>query len=427
MKILHVTPHLGGGVGKAHAAIATVLPKQAEQTFLLLERPRDCRFTDAIVAAGERVVTGDLDDVAELAGAADIVQFEFWNHPRLFECFARAAFPAMRSVFWSHISGLARPVIQPGLVEQAGRFVFTTEASRSAPSIAMLPAAAQKKLAVINSGFGFADAPARKASQTEVPAIAYLGTVDFVKMHPGFFEAIDRLDSPDIRVLVWGAVDPAGPVTGRAQAMRHPERIRFCGHTAEPAVALSGADIFFYPLQPDHYGTAENALIEAMSLGLTPVVLNNPAETAIVRHGETGFVAGSIEECTAFLQMLLSSHDVRERISQNAFRAIAETRTPARSAQQFMDLWQGLLGEPEKLSDFRSVVGERPADWFLATQCLVGETWQAAGLANQEAPSKGALAHFESVFSGDASLARLAARDEVRLERRPGRAAEFRT
>jgi len=49
--------------------------------------------------------------------------------------------------------------------------------------------------------------------------------------------------------------------------MRHPERIEFCGETAEPAAALSDADIFFYPLQPDHYGTAENALIEAMSLG----------------------------------------------------------------------------------------------------------------------------------------------------------------
>ena len=49
--------------------------------------------------------------------------------------------------------------------------------------------------------------------------------------------------------------------------MRHPERISFAAQTAEPAAALSEADIFFYPLQPDHYGTAENALIEAMSLG----------------------------------------------------------------------------------------------------------------------------------------------------------------
>ena len=40
MKILHVTPHLGGGVGKAHAAISAALPEEVDQTFLLLEEPQ---------------------------------------------------------------------------------------------------------------------------------------------------------------------------------------------------------------------------------------------------------------------------------------------------------------------------------------------------------------------------------------------------
>jgi glycosyltransferase involved in cell wall biosynthesis len=409
MKVLHITPHLGGGVGKAHAAIAAVLPAGVNRTFLLLEQPRDRRYADAIAAGGACVMTAsNLDHVSDLARAADVVQFEFWNHPRLFECLARAAFPALRCVFWSHISGLARPVIQPGLIERAGRFVFTTEVSRSIPSLATLPAASQRKLSVINSGFGFADPPRRKSSQNSAPVIAYLGTVDFVKMHPGFFDAVDKLDGSDIQVAVWGAVDPSSPVVAQVLAMRHPERIRFRGHTAEPATALAAAEIFFYPLQAGHFGTAENALIEAMSLGLIPVVLNNPAEAAIVRHGETGLVARSIEECAALLQMLLSSPDIRERISRNAMRAIAETRTPARSAQQFMDLWSGLLEEPKQQPEFGSVVGAGPADWFLATQCLHGETWQPTRQSHKEAPSKGRLAHFESVFAGDPSLARLA-------------------
>ena len=408
MKVLHITPHLGGGVGKAHAAIAAALPAEVDQTFLLLEPPLDRRHADAIAAGGACVVTaGSLGHVADCAVVADIVQFEFWNHPRLFECLARTNFPALRCVFWSHISGLARPVIQPGLIEQAGRFVFTTEASRSIPSLATLPAASRRKLSVINSGFGFADPPRRKPPRNGAPVIAYLGTVDFVKMHPGFFDAVDRLDGDDIKVSVWGAVGPSSPVIARVLAMRHPERIRLRGHTSEPAAALSAADIFFYPLQADHFGTSENALIEAMSLGLVPVVLDNPAEMAIVRHGETGLVARSIEECATLLQMLVSSPDDRERISQNAVRAIAETRTAARSAQQFMALWRGLLAEPKHRPDFSNVVGAGPADWFLATQCLHGEAWQPNRQSPQEAPSKGRLAHFETVFAGDPSLARL--------------------
>ncbi|HWL92231.1 MAG TPA: glycosyltransferase family 4 protein [Phycisphaerae bacterium] len=408
MKILHITPHLGGGIGKAHLAIAGALPKGVEQTVLLLEQPRDPRFPDAIAAAGVRVVTAQgLDDVADLADAADIVQFEFWNHPRMYECLGRAAFPAMRSVFWSHISGLTRPIIPQALMEEAGRFVFTTEASRSIPSIARLSAGSQRKLAVINSGFGFADAPPRETSRGGTPAIAYLGTVDFVKMHPGFFEAIDRLDSRDVRVLIWGAVDPSGPVVDRASAMRHPERIRFCGHTPEPAAALSGAEIFFYPLQPDHYGTGENALIEAMSIGLVPLVLRNSAEMTIVSHGVTGFVARSIDECVALLQMLLCSPDVRERISRNARTAVAETRTPARSARQFMELWRRLLDEPKRFPDFRRAVGAGPADWYLATQCLPGQAWEPTRQSAPEPLSKGGLRHFENAFPGDESLARL--------------------
>ena len=408
MRILHITPHLGGGVGKAHAAISGALPEVIDQTFLLLERPRDRSYVDMIEAAGARVlVADDLDHVARLASAADIVQFEFWNHPRLFECLGRCDFPAMRCVFWSHVSGLFKPVIQPGLMQAAGRFVFTTDASLSIPSVAALPVAEKRKIAVINSGFGFSDAPRKSRSHAANPAIAYLGTVDFVKMHPGFFDAIDQLVGDDMRVQVWGAVDPAGEVALRAQAMHHPERIHFRGWTAEPALALSQADIFFYPLRADHYGTAENALIEAMSLGLTAIVLNNPAETAIIRDGETGFVAHSIEDCVSLLQMLLLLPELRERIGQNAIRYVAETRTPAAAAREFMILWLGLLSEPTRHCDFRSVVGETAADWFLATQCLPGTVLNLPGPKDRHRSSKGTLAHFAGTFDGDASLARL--------------------
>jgi glycosyltransferase involved in cell wall biosynthesis len=410
MKILHVSPHLGGGVGKAHAALRLALPKDVDQTFLLLEEPRDRRYADAIEAGGAHVVIArGLDRVAELAAAADIVQFEFWNHPRLFECFARCALPEMRCVVWSHISGLFRPVIQPGLIEQAGRFVFTTEASRSIPFLTGLSETARRNISVINSGFGFADAAQRTTRSDRKSVIAYLGTVDFVKMHPGFFDAIDGLDGGEIRVSIWGGVDPSGAVVARAQTMRHPERIHFGGQTNEPENALSGADIFFYPLQPDHYGTAENALVEAMSVGLAPVVLNNPAEMAIVRDGETGFVARSIEECAALLQKLLAAPELQQRIARNAIRHVAETLTPERSARELLALWQDLMSDPKRSSNFRGVVGDCPADWFLATQCLPGEAWAPTGRVSPETRSKGMLAQFESVFPQDTSFSRLAA------------------
>ena len=405
MKLLHVTPHLGGGVGKAHAALRSVLPGEVEQTFVLLEQPRERRYLEQIEASGGRViVAGDLDQVAHLAGEADIVQFEFWNHPRMFACLACCPFPAMRSVFWSHISGISKPLIPSGLMEEAARFVFTTTASLESAAVTRF--AEPAKIAAINSGFGFASPQPRAARRGERPAIAYLGTVNFVKMHPGFFDAIDRL-TDDVHASVWGASDPSGPVAARARAMRHPERITFRGETSEPTTALARADIFFYPLQPDHYGTAENALIEAMSLGLIPVVLNNPAEMAIVRHGETGFIADSVENAASLLQMLLVSPQVRERVSGNASKFVMEARTPEQSARDFMILWLGLLARPPRPCDFRAAIGTSPAEWFAATQCLPGAAWTPARPQDPELRTKGSLAHFESVFEGDESFARL--------------------
>jgi glycosyltransferase involved in cell wall biosynthesis len=292
-------------------------------------------------------------------------------------------------------------------MEAAMRFVFTTRASLDIASLALLSEAASSRIAVINSGFGFPGDERRVPVRDRKPAIAYLGTVDFVKMHSGFFDAIDRLSGDDVRVSVWGAIDPSGPVAARAQAMRHPERVVFRGETAEPAAALSDADIFFYPLQPDHYGTAENALIEAMSLGLVPVVLNNAAEMAIIRDGETGFIARSIEEFAALLQLLLSSPDMRERVSRNAIDDIAETRIPDQSVHDFMIVWLGMLSKPPTHCDFRAAIGDSPADWFVATQCLPGAKWKSLKWKGAQQPTKGTLAHFESVFAGDVSLARL--------------------
>jgi glycosyltransferase involved in cell wall biosynthesis len=407
MKILHVTPNLDGGIGKAHASISAVLPEVVEQIFVLLDVPSDCRFIDTIEAAGAQVIVAKgLDHITCLAREVDIVQFEFWNHPRMFECLARAEFPAMRSVFWSHISGLSKPLIPPGLMQEAGRFVFTTSASLSISSVTAVCEKDHKKFAVINSGFGFANAPPRTARGRK-SAVAYLGTVDFVTMHPGFFDAIDALISHDIRISVWGDFDEAGAVAARARAMRYPERVKFMGQTSDPAAALADSGIFFYPLQRDHYGTAENSLVEAMSLGLTPLVLNNPPEMAIVRDAETGFVAASIEEIGSLLQTLLLLPDVQEKISRNAIRHVAETRTPALSAQDFMIQWLGLLGEPARRCDFRRAIGETPAEWFLSTQCLPGAPWISSGRPGLATPLTDTLAHFERAFAGDESFSRL--------------------
>jgi len=385
MRILHITPHLGGGIGKAHAEINRVLPKSIEQTFALLEPPIDKRHANSLSNNGAKVVVSDgLDHIAKLARQADIVQFEFINHPRMFECLARAEFGAIRCVIWAHISGLFKPLIAPRLIEIPHRFVFSSEISRKLSD--------GGNISVINSGFGFAKTPQRTKRQK--PVVVYLGTVDFVKMHPGFLDAIDSLDV-DCQVYVLGHVNKEIAVL--AENMKHPDRIKLCGKTEFPASALSLADIFFYPLQPQHYGTGENSLVEAMSMGLVPVVMDNPAELQIVQDGKTGLIGCSIEQCRADLELLLLNENVRDTLSRNAIEYIAATRSPSHSADDFMDCWDWVIGFDKRHCDFQSAIGSTPVEWFISTQ--------GAGKINtSQDASKGSLAHFAKVFSGDQSF-----------------------
>jgi glycosyltransferase involved in cell wall biosynthesis len=215
----------------------------------------------------------------------------------------------MRAVFWQHKRSLPKP---------PGRVVYTSEASGS-PSIP--------------SGFGF-----QQSRPSPSTGIVYLGTVALTKMSPVFFEVMDRIPA---RAFVYGHVGEG--VEERIREMDAPYRIKLCGHTANPIAALRQAGIFFYPLQPDHYGTGENALCEAMSMGLVPVVLNNEVERLIV--GDAGMICQDADSCVSAILRLMNDPSLMRNMSE---RAIERSRSfsPERSASMFMELWGSMMDEP---------------------------------------------------------------------------------
>lgn len=403
MKVLHVTPHLGAGVGKAHAALSAAMPQAFDRRYVLLEAPRDHRFCDQVRRAGAHVeVAPDEPALMAALAQADIVQFEFWNHPRICALMARPDLPPLRSVVWCHVSGLFEPRIPTGLVERAGRFVLTSGCSRDAPGVR--EQRQRVELPVIGSGFGF-DGPTDPGPAGK-RRICYLGTVDFIKLHPGFFEMIDAVTGEDVEVDVIGAFDPAGPVATAHRAMRRPQRVRLLGQVDDPRSALRDCAIFVYPLQPRHYGTAENALVEAMSLGAAPLVLDHAAERAIVQDRLTGRVAGSMPDCARILRDMIDRPDETRALGRAAAQHVARTRTPRAAADAFTALYQALMLTPKATPCFADALGQSPLAWFLATQADDAPTAAHA----HGAESKGSLAHFLAAFPDDADLLALARR-----------------
>lgn len=402
MKILHIMPHLGGGVGKAHSALRHATSRDVEHHYLLLEEPRDRRFVEQIEALGSKVdVCLDRSAIDAHVSGADIVQIEWWNHPLLYGLLSKPL-PEARLVFWVHISGLNAPYYPPGLIERSSRFVFTSPCSLEWDGLSALPAQVRDRLAVIGSGFGF-EPSSVSAALHQKSDVTYLGTVDFVKMHPEFFDIIDGC-SEDCHVTLYGAFDPAGEPVRAWRAMRHPERVTFAGQIADPRAVLEQTAIFLYPLRPDHYGTAENALIEAMSLGAVPLVMANPAEMAIVADGRNGVVAFDAADASAKLAELLRNRQQLGPMSMAAMHDAARLYTARRSASLFEELYRDVMATPKIAPDFASIIGREPLEWFMSTQFPQGRATGPLRLSHNGSTSKGSLDHFLAVFPDDKGL-----------------------
>ncbi len=407
MRILHVAAHLGGGVGKAHSSLVAADPSFVERHYVLMEAPRDPRYAASIAACGAAITIAPTpEELARLAAEADIVQIEWWNHPRIYQCLCETAWPVMRTVVWCHISGLAAPFVPAGLMTAGDRFLFTSSCSLASPTVATLKPDARRGLGVVNSGFGFLPRQKRSSRRRRPGSVGYLGTVDFSKMSREFFDVVDATVVDGEPVSVWGAVDPASEVMQAARAMRRPDSIRFRGHAEDPAAALADIQILLYLLHRDHFGTAENALVEAMSCGCTPIVFANPAEAAIVRDGETGFVVDDAGEAADRLAFLLAHPQAAVAMGRNAAEDVAATRMATYSAAAFARIYGALIARDKRPVDFHTALGTSAADWYLGTRSVDG-SMMSSGEIERGAAAKGTIDHFFSCYPQDESLQRL--------------------
>ena len=109
-------------------------------------------------------------------------------------------------------------------------------------------------------------------------------------MHPHFIQMSAAADIPAARFVVCGGPNEVA-VRQDAVFAGVADRFDFLGQVSDVASQLATFDAFGYPLAPYHYGTGEQALIEALAVGVPPVVLGNGAEQHVVLDGVTGIVA----------------------------------------------------------------------------------------------------------------------------------------
>ncbi len=413
--IVHLTPHLGGGIGKTLLTLAEAQRGPGfAHSFLILERPEKTQFLDRLRALGCRVeLADDAPGAARaLLASADIVQLEWWNHPATFAFLCGTELPAMRLLAWCHVSGLGTPRIPRGLFEAAGRVLFTSACSLQSETVAALDEATRRRIGVVSSGVGLAEPRARIADPKGRLRVGYVGSLNFSKLHPRFVDFLAAVDLPDFAVRVWGDVQNRELLLDQCRRAGKSGLLDFAGYTTDVAEALASLDVIAYLLNPHHYGTGENALVEAMSAGVVPVVLGNPAESVLVEDGRSGVVVDGPRAFAAAIRRLAGNPLERHRLGRNAAERTASRFTPRAMGDAMAAQYRELLGCEKRSIDFRRTLGTEPAQWFLA--CQEGGADFARRIPdmahdpfdrhNLFEPSKGSLTHFCTRFPADARL-----------------------
>jgi len=323
LKILHITGHLGGGVGTVVLNYLAHMSKDASQQHSVLSL--DFLNTYAADLLSNLNIDysdrchANIDLINSKIKDADVVLLHWWNHPLITDLLVRNRLAACRLVLWSHISGAPAPNnFTAKTFEYPDEFIFTTPLSYFESEFVALSEEQKRKVGAIWSTGGVERLANLVPVEHDGFNIGYVGNLDFTKIHPDFIEICSAVEIPNARFTVVGPlneklvqmVDEAGLA----------DRIRFTGFVSEDEkwAELCRFDLFGYPLDPHHYGTCDQTLQEAMAVGIVPVVLNNPMESYIVKHGANGLVARSVAEYVEFLHSLYEDKQMRARLSQQA-------------------------------------------------------------------------------------------------------------
>jgi hypothetical protein len=198
----------------------------------------------------------------------------------------------------------------------------------------------------------------------------------------------------------------------QCRELGRPGLLEFHGYSTDVARELAHLDLLIYLLNPMHYGTAEIALLEAMAMGVVPIVLDNSCERRIVEHGVTGFVVHDATELADTVEWLANHPEQRIAISKRATETVRQTYTYQKMEESFGHLYSDLMESEKYTFDFDDVFGRNPADWFrsfLRDAAAFGDQGSVR-LPDTKLrhamlePSKGSAFHYAAEFPQDQVL-----------------------
>ncbi len=412
---------MGGGVGKVLSGVAGYAINNGGEfshKMLLLEQPKKKNFlnicrrdnVDIVIAPDAEVLNKEIE-------RADIVQLEWWHHPLM--CKLLSAFPnvSMRLCIWSHIAGTYYPYIKPDFLRLPHKFMFTSACSLTNPywpdDITIW---AKKNCPVVYSSGGFSIAGnlehIKNRSKGRGFCIGYIGTQDFSKLNPNFIDycvaAGKSITDSEYNFRMVGDNTNKETLLLRAKTVGLEGKFNFVGYTDDVNIEFAKMDVFGYLLNPQHFGTTENVLLEAMAAGLPVICLEQGAEKCLIQHKVTGMLVKNPKEYGECVRYLRDNPDKRARLGNNAQKYVKENFSVAGTVAKLDKIYHALLHEDKKKFSFSSIMGKSPYEFFLSglppvllENFHVSAEWPYI----LRGKNKSSLLHFSRVYPEDEKLA----------------------
>ncbi|MCX9014410.1 MAG: glycosyltransferase [Candidatus Methanoperedens sp.] len=417
MQVLHITAHLGGGVGKVLSGLvaqASISNSGIKHLIVCLEEPEKNQFVDKVREyGGEVIVCPSMDMLEKIIEDSDIVQLEWWNHPATIKYLCSLSIPPIRLLTWSHVSGLHTPIIPKKLILASHVFLFTSQCSFESKEVMSLPPEFEDRLGVVSSSGGFPGLPERRDGINESVSVGYFGSLNFAKLHPRYIDYLAAVEIPGFKVKIIGDLHNQDTLNQQCDAIGKTGILEFAGFVPDIASELATINVLAYLLNPEHYGTTENALLEAMAMGVVPVVLDNPAERQIIDDHSTGLIVHSPDEFADAIQWLSENPDERQRLGIQAAKSVRERFSAEKMEASLNEYYRKTMSMEKRTIDFSEIFGIDPAEWFLSCQDdksifiedgsieLDDDTIVSYGLFEK---SKGSVFHFSEYFPDNLEL-----------------------
>jgi glycosyltransferase involved in cell wall biosynthesis len=364
---------MGGGVGKILSGIAkhaAVNGDEYQHKILMLEKPEKNQFVDICIKNDIDIhVSSDLLQIQRLIKDADMVQLEWWHHPKMCEFLFNFPSIPMKLIIWSHVSGCNYPVLPFAFIKIPHKFMFTSYYSLENPYWSNAQKQyVTKNCVVINSSGDFNNVENISIAQRDTFNIGYVGTLNYSKLHPDFVSYCASIDIPNSCFIIVGDNENQKIIEKEAENRGILDKFEFVGFTNDVNKELSRFDVFAYPLNPEHFGTTENALLEAMAAGIPVVALNQCAEKYLIQHMETGLLADNLDHCAELVKYLYNNPDERKRIGENAKEYIHSNYSLKNNIFKMKNIYEEVMSVNTKIFQFDDVFGNETYQWFLS--CL---------------------------------------------------------